>query len=168
MAKSENLLLSTVWGLRIEPVLISIMMIVTKLITKVIMMKIIQPTGLRAESARAVTGRQCPHSGVGEDFLVRRPFFCENRRNSKTKVQKLIPRCKMDRLSEGYKRAVNQIGGCIAKNKFLGRRKYSHFSCNHVLAMTGKSCAIKKPFHYQSFCKFGVISKKRKKKRIFV
>ena len=35
MAKSENLLLSTVWGLRIEPVLISIMMIVTKMITKV-------------------------------------------------------------------------------------------------------------------------------------
>ena len=29
----------------------------------------------RAESARAVTGRRCPHSGVGEDFLVRRPFF---------------------------------------------------------------------------------------------
>ena len=26
--------------------------------------------GLRAESARAVTGRQCPHSGVGEDFLA--------------------------------------------------------------------------------------------------
>ena len=29
----------------------------------------------RAESARAVTGRWCPHSGVGEDFLVRLPFF---------------------------------------------------------------------------------------------
>ena len=25
----------------------------------------------RAEMARAVTGRQCPHCGVGEDFLVR-------------------------------------------------------------------------------------------------
>ena len=25
-----------------------------------------------AESARAVTGRRCPHSGVGEDFLARR------------------------------------------------------------------------------------------------
>ena len=31
--------------------------------------------GLRAESARAVTGKQCPNSGVGEDFLVRGPFF---------------------------------------------------------------------------------------------
>ena len=29
----------------------------------------------RAESARAVTGGQCPHSGVGEDFLARRPGF---------------------------------------------------------------------------------------------
>ena len=27
----------------------------------------------RAESVRAVTGRRCPHSGVGEDFLVHRP-----------------------------------------------------------------------------------------------
>ena len=31
----------------------------------------IYPKGLRAESARAVTGRQCPHSGVGGNFLVR-------------------------------------------------------------------------------------------------
>ena len=29
----------------------------------------------RAESARAVTGRQCRHSGEGEDFLTRRPVF---------------------------------------------------------------------------------------------
>ena len=31
------------------------------------------PKGLCAESARAVTGRRCPHSGVGEDFLGHRP-----------------------------------------------------------------------------------------------
>ena len=31
--------------------------------------------GLRAESARAVTGRRCPHSGKGEDFLSRQPNF---------------------------------------------------------------------------------------------
>ena len=37
-------------------------------------MKILSsPKGLRAESARAVTGGRCPHSEVGEDFLVRRP-----------------------------------------------------------------------------------------------
>ena len=28
------------------------------------------PKGLRAEGARAVTGRRCPHSGEGEDFLT--------------------------------------------------------------------------------------------------
>ena len=33
------------------------------------------PKGLRAESARAVTGRRCPHSGEGEDFLSRQPDF---------------------------------------------------------------------------------------------
>ena len=33
------------------------------------------PKGLRAESARAATGRQCPHSGEGGDFLTRRPVF---------------------------------------------------------------------------------------------
>ena len=33
------------------------------------------PKGLRAESARAVTGRQCPHSGEGEDFLTPQPSF---------------------------------------------------------------------------------------------
>ena len=31
--------------------------------------------GLHAESARAVTGRRCPHSGVGEDFLARWLLF---------------------------------------------------------------------------------------------
>ena len=31
--------------------------------------------GLRAESARAVTGRRCPHSGEGEDFLTHQLFF---------------------------------------------------------------------------------------------
>ena len=33
------------------------------------------PKGLHAESARAVTGRRCPHSGQGEDFLTRQPVF---------------------------------------------------------------------------------------------
>ena len=43
------------------------------------------PKGLRAESARAVTGRRCPHSGVGEDFLACRTFLYENGRNSAMK-----------------------------------------------------------------------------------
>ena len=55
----------------------------------------------RAESDRAVTGRRCPHSGEGEDLLTRQPgFFYEN--DSETKSQKI----EMNRLSEGYKRAV--------------------------------------------------------------
>ena len=33
-----------------------------------------EPTS-RVESARAVTGRRCPHSGEGEDFLRRQPGF---------------------------------------------------------------------------------------------
>ena len=40
---------------------------------KVAVLHLIQDLkGLRAESARAVTGRRCPPSGVGEDFLARR------------------------------------------------------------------------------------------------
>ena len=37
--------------------------------------RLVQPARVRpcAESARAVTGRRCPHSGVGEDFLGHRP-----------------------------------------------------------------------------------------------
>ena len=33
------------------------------------------PSGLRAESGRSVTGRRCPHSGWGEDFLARQTGF---------------------------------------------------------------------------------------------
>ena len=33
------------------------------------------PKGLSAESARAVTGRRCPHSGEGKDFLTGQPVF---------------------------------------------------------------------------------------------
>ena len=39
----------------------------------------------------------------------------------KRKVEKSIPRCEMDRLSEGYKWAVDKIWDHIAKNWFLGR-----------------------------------------------
>ena len=33
------------------------------------------PKGLCAKSARAVTGRRCPHTGEGEDFLTHQPGF---------------------------------------------------------------------------------------------
>ena len=65
--------------------------------------------GLRAESARAVTGRRCPHSGEEEDFLTRQPFFFTKTAVTREwKVKKLLPTWEMNGLSEGYKRAVDQ------------------------------------------------------------
>ena len=47
----------------------------------------------RAESARAVTGRRCPHSGEGEDFLTGQlNFFYENCCNSGTESRKIDPK----------------------------------------------------------------------------
>ena len=59
--------------------------------------------GLRAESARAVTGRQCPHSsGKGEDFLTGQPdFFTETAVTLEQKVKKLFPRWEINRHAEG-------------------------------------------------------------------
>ena len=49
------------------------------------------PKGLRAESARAFTGRRCPHSGKGEDFLTGQPdFFYGNSCNSGTESRKMV------------------------------------------------------------------------------
>ena len=49
--------------------------------------------GLPAESARAVTGRRCPHSGRGEDFLSRQPdFFYGNCCNFGTESRKIAPK----------------------------------------------------------------------------
>ena len=48
--------------------------------------------GLRAESARAVTGRRCPHSGEGKDFLsCQLDFFTKTAVTPERKVEKLIP-----------------------------------------------------------------------------
>ena len=80
------------------------------------------PKGLRAESARAVTGRQCPHSGVGEDFLARWPvFFMKRAVSRKPKVKKLIRRCQIDCLAEVYKWVIGKIQGPIAKTGFWGQ-----------------------------------------------
>ena len=49
------------------------------------------PKGLRAESARALTGRRCPHSGKGEDFLTGQPdFFTETVVTPEEKVEKFL------------------------------------------------------------------------------
>ena len=62
--------------------------------------KFIQP--VRAENARAVTGRQCPHSGRGEDFLSRQPdFFTERAVTPERKVEKSFPRWEINRHAQG-------------------------------------------------------------------
>ena len=60
------------------------------------------PKGLRAESARAVTGRRCPHSGKGEDFLTGQPdFFMETAVTPERKVKKWFPRWEINSHAEG-------------------------------------------------------------------
>ena len=56
----------------------------------------------RAERARAFTGRQCPHSGKGEDFLTGQPdFFTETAVTPERKVEKSFPRWEINRHGEG-------------------------------------------------------------------
>ena len=64
--------------------------------------KRVGPKFLRAESARAVTGRRCPHSGKGEDFLTGQPdFFTETAVTPERKVEKSFPRWEINRHVEG-------------------------------------------------------------------
>ena len=109
----------------------------------------------RAERARAVTDSQCPHSEVGQDFLPRRRVtLTETAVTWKRKVEKWIRRCQIDRLREGYKRAIDEIRGPIAKNglsgknpKMLAQKKHTLITANHVPATTGQCCPKKKvPF----------------------
>ena len=56
----------------------------------------------RAESARAVTGRRCPHSGEGEDFLMGQlNLFKKTAVTPERKVKKSIPRWEINRHAEG-------------------------------------------------------------------
>ena len=59
-------------------------------------------TSLRAESARAFTGRRCPQSGRGEDFLTGQPdFFTESAVTPERKVEKSFPMWEINRHAEG-------------------------------------------------------------------
>ena len=63
---------------------------------------IIKPAGLRAESARAFTGRRSPHSGRGEDFLTGQlNFFTETAVTPERKVEKLFPMWEINRHAKG-------------------------------------------------------------------
>ena len=56
----------------------------------------------RAESARAVTGRRCPYSGEGEDFLMGQlNLFTKTAVTPERKVKKLIPRWEINRHAKG-------------------------------------------------------------------
>ena len=59
-------------------------------------------SSLRAESARAFTGRRYPHSGKGEDFLTGQPdFFTVTAVTPERKVEKSFPRWEINRHGEG-------------------------------------------------------------------
>merc|ERR1712074_417202 len=115
------------------------------------------PKGERASHARAVTVSQCPHSEVGQDFLLRRRVtLTETAVTQKRKVEKWIRRCQIEAIAEGYKRAIDEIRGPIAKNglsgqnpKILAKKKNSLFTPNHVPATTGQCCPKEKVPFYQ-------------------
>ena len=55
-----------------------------------------------AESARAVNGRRCPHSGKGDDSLTGQlNFFTETAVTPERKVEKSFPRLEINRQAEG-------------------------------------------------------------------
>ena len=100
------------------------------------------PKGLRAESARAVTGRRCPHSGVGEDFLGRRPGSPhENGHNLETKSRTIDPKMPKRAPRRGVqaplclKTGSHMKNGFSAKIRIFGANKKKHF------------CSLKYPFH---------------------
>ena len=96
---------------------------------------------LLADGARTV--------GRGKTFWrVNRIFFYENCCYSGTESKKSYPRWEMNGHSEGYKRAIDQNWGRMAKivffvkNRDFGpKKKSSLLDSNHVLATTGKSCS---------------------------
>ena len=86
-------------------------------------------SSLRAESAWAVPGRRCPHSGVGEDFLVRRPGpLMKMGVTREQNVQKSIWRCQIEDIAEGYKRAINEIRGIFEPKSEFWVKKNIQFS----------------------------------------
>ena len=74
------------------------------------------PRGLRSKKARAVTGRRCPHSGEGEDFLTRQPGFW-------SKWESCSPRHTCD-MPCGQKSQLpcKKMTFCPKISKFLGQK----------------------------------------------
>ena len=100
--------------------------------------------GLRTESARAVTGRRCPHSGEGED--LRKLLYLRNGK-SENGFQggklTVMPRAK--NVSSTKIGVVWQKSDFWTKNRNFGpKKRRSLLGIHHVLAMIGKSCSKKK------------------------
>ena len=57
--------------------------------------------GPRAESARAFTGRRCPHSGKGEDFLTGQLNFFYGTAVTPDGKSKIVPNVGINRHAEG-------------------------------------------------------------------
>ena len=97
---------------------------------------------------RAFTGRRCPDSGRGKDFLTGQlNFFTETAVTPERKVEKgwkliVMPRAKYGSLTKIW--VVWQKSDFFAKNRDFGPKKGPLLYSNHVLATTGKSCSKKK------------------------
>ena len=78
------------------------------------------PKGLHAESARAVTVRQCRIVGGVSLFAASDGSPHENSHNSGTKSRKMLP--KAPKRPEGYKRSIDENRGPISKNGFSGQK----------------------------------------------
>ena len=74
--------------------------------------------------ARAVTGRGAHTVGRGETFCrVDRDSFKKTAITRERKVEKSISRWEMNRLSEGYRQAVDQNWGRMAKIGLFGQKR---------------------------------------------
>ena len=81
-----------------------------------IMSYIIQP-------ARAVTGRRCPYSGEGGDFLMGQLFFfAKTAVTRERKVEKWFPEWEINRHGDGSKWVIDQNWGRMTKIGFLGQK----------------------------------------------
>ena len=85
-----------------------------------------------------------PQLGWRRLFDTSTDFFTKTSVTRKLKVNKLFRKLEMNRLSEGYKRAIDKIWGPIAKHGFFGQNPgfwaKKKLISNHVLSTTGKSC----------------------------
>ena len=98
----------------------------------------------------AVTGKRCPHSGKGEDFLTGQlNFFTETAVTPERQVEKSFPRSEINHHAKNG--SLTKIGvvwkklDFWTKNRNFGpKKKEPLFRISHVLATTGKSCSKKK------------------------